>query len=218
MARKATLTDILTGEFKTVERGTAEYYSLVQEGWLSKEQVSHRKPEQIYPEEYQPDYIEPEETETDYPQTDIRDIIRDRIIDMYDTIRNILGEIPDEKQFFNRNGKYMYYQDVTEEKYALLQMLDDLYGQSEDDEIVNQYLLDNQDKIAELTTLTIQDSEADKFNAHITQLAIALNNGNAMNPEEARRVGDELDMALRVNRVERTAILSSAERSKGQWY
>ena len=218
MARKATLTDILTGEFKTVERGTAEYYSLVQEGWLSKEQVSHRKPEQIYHEEYQPDYREPEETETDYPQTDIRDIIRDRIIDMYDTIRNILGEIPDEKQFFNRNGKYMYYQDVTEEKYALLQMLDDLYGQSEDDEIVNQYLLDNQDKIAELTTLTIQDSEADKFNAHITQLAIALNNGNAMNPEEARRVGDELDMALRVNRVERTAILSSAERSKGQWY
>lgn len=218
MARKATLTDILTGEFKTVERGTAEYYSLVQEGWLSKEQLGHRKTEEIYPEEYQPDYIEPEETETDYPQTDIRDIIRDRIIDMYDTIRNILGEIPDEKQFFNRNGKYMYYQDVTEEKYALLQMLDDLYGQSEDDEIVNQYLLDNQDKIAELTTLTIQDSEADKFNAHITQLAIALNNGNAMNPEEARRVGDELDMALRVNRAERTTILSSGERSKGQWY
>ena len=215
MGRKATLTDIISGEFKTVERGTAEYYRLVQEGWLSREQVSHRKPEDLYPEEFEPDYIEPEETETDYPQTDIRDIIEERIRDMYDTISNILGEIPDEKQLYSRSTRTLYIRDTSEDRYVLLQMLDDLYGQTEDENIVNQYLIDNQDKIAELTTLVIRDSEAEELEAHLTQLAVALNNGNPLTPEMAKSLGEELDMNIRVARAEYTTRARYGESSKG---
>jgi len=58
--RRATMRDIDTGETRIVLRGTEEYEQVKEEGWLSNEQISHRKE---YREDYQPDYIdEPEDT------------------------------------------------------------------------------------------------------------------------------------------------------------
>ena len=202
MARKATLTSLITGEFKTVERGTEDYYKLVQEGWLSREQVSHRTPQQLYPEEYTPDYIEEpeEEPDTEYPAPSIRDILEDRLQDMYDTIRNILDDLPFEKQFYD-NPKHPYVQDTSEQRFYLLQLLDDLYGQSEDESVVNKYLLDNQELIADLTMLVVKDSESGWFEQHISQLAVALNHGNALTPDQAQELGDQLDSVVRYDRA-----------------
>ena len=212
MARKAHLISLITSEMKEVERGTSEYYKLVQEGWLSQEQLSHRKAQEIYPEDYQPDFIEePEEDNTDYPTTEIRDIIENRIIEMYDTILNVLGDIPIEKQVYSRGIKRVVIMDLSESKEELLNMLDDLYAQSEDEDTVNQYLLENESKIAELTIAVINDSEAEQVEYHLSLLALALNGGNPLSMEQAKRIAEEIDKGLANTRARQSQKLYKRE-------
>ena len=115
--RKAFLTDVTTGETVEVLRGTPEYEQYKEQGYFSREQLSHRK-------EYQPDVIEsPEEINTDYPEADDRELLKNKIEDMYSDITDAIYEIPDEiTTYENHKANYI---DLTDSKQMLLNMVDD---------------------------------------------------------------------------------------------
>lgn len=165
--RKAFLTDVTTGETVEVLRGTPEYEQYKEQGYVSREQMSHRK-------EYQPDVIEsPEENDTDYPHVDEKELLKERIDDMLDTIQGKIDEIPDEKQI-----RHYYHIDLTEQKQMLHSMVDDLYAQAESDDEANLYLKTMYPTIADLVQLIIWDSTQEEVEIHITMLAKVLERGS----------------------------------------
>ena len=165
--RKAFLTDVLTGETVEVMRGTPEYEQYKQQGYVSREQMSHRK-------EYQPDVIEsPEENDTDYPHVDEKELLKERIDDMLDTIQGKIDEIPDEKQI-----RHYYHIDLTEQKQMLHSMVDDLYAEAESDDEANLYLKTMYPTISDLVQLIIWDSTQEEVETHITMLAKVLERGS----------------------------------------
>lgn len=165
--RKAFLTDVLTGETVEVMRGTPEYEQYKQQGYISREQMSHRK-------EYQPDVIEsPEENYTDYPHVDEKELLKERIDDMLDTIQGKIDEIPDEKQI-----RHYYHIDLTEQKQMLHSMVDDLYAEAESDDEANLYLKTMYPTISDLVQLIIWDSTQEEVETHITMLAKVLERGS----------------------------------------
>lgn len=165
--RKAFLTDVTTGETVEVMRGTPEYEQYKQQGYISREQMSHRK-------EYQPDVIEsPEENDTDYPHVDEKELLKERIDDMLDTIQGKIDEIPDEKQI-----RHYYHIDLTEQKQMLHSMVDDLYAEAESDDEANLYLKTMYPTISDLVQLIIWDSTQEEVETHITMLAKVLERGS----------------------------------------
>lgn len=165
--RKAFLTDVTTGETVEVLRGTPEYEQYKEQGYVSREQMSHRK-------EYQPDVIEsPEEKDTDYPHVDEKELLKERIDDMLDTIQGKIDEIPDEKQI-----RHYYHIDLTEQKQMLHSMVDDLYAEAESDDEANLYLKTMYPTISDLVQLIIWDSTQEEVETHITMLAKVLERGS----------------------------------------
>lgn len=165
--RKAFLTDVTTGETVEVLRGTPEYEKYKEQGYVSREQMSHRK-------EYQPDVIEsPEEINTDYPHVDEKELLKERIDDMLDTIQGKIDEIPDEKQI-----RHYYHIDLTEQKQMLHSMVDDLYAEAESDDEANLYLKTMYPTISDLVQLIIWDSTQEEVETHITMLAKVLERGS----------------------------------------
>lgn len=200
--RQATFTNIESGEMKKVSRGTKEFEKYKKKGWLTREQISHRKE---YQPEYTPDYIEsPEEENTDYPEADDRELLKERIEDMYDTIIQKLDEIPNEKYVSGK--KYM---NLLDSKQMLFNLVDDLYGQAESDDTVNYYLKTMLPKIAELVEAIYFDSTAEEVEYHLTLLAKILNQGNALSFEQASAMAEstELNIARPLGWYEKSSML-----------
>lgn len=166
--RRATMRDIDTGETRRVLRGTEEYEQLKQEGWLSNEQISHRKEYQEY---YQPDYIdEPEDT---YTEVDEKELLMDRISVMYDVIAGKVDDIPNERYFHQSHS----YVDFTEEKQKLLNAIDDFYADIDNPVTFDKYIDDNMSGIEGLIDIIKHDSDQyTVFNA-FTQLLTILQGG-----------------------------------------
>lgn len=179
--RFANLTNIETGEFSKVLRGTREYNKLKKQGYLSREQMSHRT-------EYKPDFIEsPPEENTDYPEADERELLKERIEDMLDTIQGKISEIPDDKLL-----RHYYFIDLREQKQMFFSMIDDLYAQAESDDDANYYLKTMYPTIADLVQLIIWDSTQEDLDTHLSLLATVLQRGtiDLKTSEMLGRMGD----------------------------
>lgn len=166
--RYATLRNVDTGETVRVLRGTDEYQYYKDEGWLSNEQVSHRKE---YREDYQPDYIdEPEDTYTD---VDEKELLMDRVSVMYDVVFGKVDDIPNERYFHQTHS----YVDFTDEKQKLFNAIDDFYADLDNPVTFDKYIDDNMSGIEGLIDIIKRDSDQYVvFNA-FTQLLTLLQGG-----------------------------------------
>ena len=182
--RRATLTDLNTGEVVTVERGTPEYESYIEQGYISKEKLSHQR-------EYQPDEIEsPQEINTDYPTADEAELLKQRIEEMYDAITQKLEEIPNEKVTYVHHTAN--YRDLTDTKQELLSMVDDLFAES-DDTVIAMYIQSVLPQISNYVETIYYDSDDDQIEFHITMIAKLLNKGQALTMEQAQSIGNATD-------------------------
>lgn len=182
--RKAFLTDVFTGETVEVLRGTPEYEQYKEQGYLSREQMSHRA-------DYQPDIIEsPEETNTDYPEADDRELLKNKIEDMYNDITDAIYEIPDERTTFeNHKANYI---DLTDSKQMLLNMVDDLYAENDDD-IANEHIKNVLPQILKYVEAIRYDSDGNNVEFFITRIAQLLNNGRPLSFYQASTLGNSTD-------------------------
>lgn len=184
--RKATLIDPETLEKAIVERGTPAYEQFKEQGYISKEQASHNEK---YKDLFQPDEIEsPEETNTDYPDVDDKELLKQRIEDMYDTIMQRLDEIPDDKYV---EGKYI---DLKDSKQMLFSLVDDLYAEAESDDAVNYYLKMMMAKIVDLVEAIYWDSTEVELDYHLSLLANILNQGKALTFEQASTMAESTEI------------------------
>lgn len=175
--RRATLRDTMTGETRTVYRDTSEYQILKQEGWLSNEQISHRKE---YKQDWTPDYLDDEYFENDwdsidddYPTFDEKEELKQKIEDMYSDITQQIDDIPNEKFL---KGRIFY--DLTDSKQMLLNIVDDMYAESESDDEINAYYKTMMPVISELVIAIKNDSTQEDLETHVSQLASVLQRGS----------------------------------------
>lgn len=167
--RYATMRNIDTGETVKVLRGTEEYEQLKQEGWLSNEQVSHRKE---YREDYQPDYIdEPEET---YTEVDEKELLMDRISKMYDIVVGRVDDIP-EGRYFHKSRTFV---DFSEQKQMLFNAIDDFYAELDNTLSFDNYIDSNMSSINDLIEIIKHDSDQDTVYMAFTQLLNVLQGGS----------------------------------------
>ena len=167
--RRATMRDIDTGETRKVLRGTEEYEQLKQEGWLSNEQISHRKE---YQQDYQPDYIdEPEDTYTD---VDEKELLMDRVSLMYDVIVGKVDDIPNERQFHRPNR----YVDYSEEKQMLFNAIDDFYAELDNTLTFDEYIEKVIPTVDGLIEIIKHSSDQDTVYMAFTQLINILQGGS----------------------------------------
>ena len=186
--RYAKMTNVETGESERVLRGTGEYEKLKQEGWLSREQISHRKE---YQEDWTPDYLDDEDFEDwsddsvydDFPDVDEEELLVNRIQDMFDQVYGVIQEIPNEKQI-RRN-----YVSLIDTKDTFVSLLKDLYAKADSDDDANAYLIMVLPTIEELVALIRWDSTQEDLDVHITQLATVLE-GGALDSSLAKALGD----------------------------
>lgn len=182
--RMATMYDPQTDEWAVVERGTPEYEMFKQQGYLSREQMAHRK-------EYQPDEIEsPQETNTDYPTADEAELLKQRIEEMYDAITQKLEEIPNEKVTYVHHTAN--YRDLSDTKQELLSMVDDLFAES-DETVIAMYIQSVLPQISNYVEAIYYDSDDDQIEFHITMIAKLLNKGQALTMEQAQSIGNTTD-------------------------
>ncbi len=179
--RKAFLTDVTTGETVEVLRGTPEYEQYKEQGYLSREQLSHRK-------KYQPDVIEsPEEINTDYPEADDRELLKNKIEDMYSDITDAIYEIPDERTTYeNHKANYI---DLTDSKQMLLNMVDDLYAENDDD-TANEHIKNVLPEILKYVEAIRYDSDGNNVEFYVTRIAHLLNNGRPLSFFQASTLGN----------------------------
>lgn len=175
--RTANFIDVDTGEIFSAKRGTKQFDKYRERGYLTKEQVSHRK-------EYQPDIIEPPPEEyTDYPEADEQEMLKERIEDMYQSIWNKLGEIPDDKLVVDTVSRKTYYINLMDSKQELINALDELYSEAESDDEVNAYLKTMLPKIEQIVTdIAEHDSKQSDVQNHLTLLANILSQGTMSDP------------------------------------
>ena len=167
--RRATMRDIDTGETRKVLRGTEEYEQLKQEGWLSNEQISHRKE---YQEDYQPDYIdEPEDTYTD---VDEKELLMDRVSVMYDIVVGRVDDIP-EGRYFHKSRTFV---DFSEQKQMLFNAIDDFYAELDNTLSFDNYIDSNMSSINDLIEIIKHDSDQDTVYMAFTQLLNVLQGGS----------------------------------------
>lgn len=167
--RRATMRDIDTGETRKVLRGTEEYEQLKQEGWLSNEQISHRKE---YREDYQPDYIdEPEDTYTD---VDEKELLMDRVSVMYDIVVGRVDDIP-EGRYFHKSRTFV---DFSEQKQMLFNAIDDFYAELDNTLSFDNYIDSNMSSINDLIEIIKHDSDQDTVYMAFTQLLNVLQGGS----------------------------------------
>lgn len=167
--RYATMRNIDTGETVKVLRGTEEYEQLKQEGWLSNEQVSHRKE---YREDYQPDYIdEPEDT---YTEVDEKELLMDRVSVMYDIVVGRVDTIP-EARYFHKSRSYV---DFSEQKQMLFNAIDDFYNELDNTLSFDNYIDRNMSDINDLIEVIKHDSDQDTVYMAFTQLLNVLQGGS----------------------------------------
>ena len=174
--RRATLRDTETGETRRVYRDTKEYLKLKQKGWLSNEQISHRKE---YQEQWTPDYTDDsfaddnwDDNEEDYPTFDEKEALKQKIEDMYYNVTGELNDIPNEKYL---KGRIFY--DLTDSKQMLLNIVDDMYAEAESDDEINAYYKTMMPVISELVIAIRNDSTQEELETHISQLASVLQRG-----------------------------------------
>lgn len=167
--RRARMTNVETGEERQVLRGTQEYEELKKEGWLSKEQISHRKE---YREDYQPDFIdEPEEETIDLDESEL---LKERISEMYDVIREKISAIPDERYF----PKIKTTLDFTEEKQQLFNVVDDFYADLDNDFEFDRYIEKVLPSVEGLIDIIKFDSDQNMCYYAFTQLMNILQGGS----------------------------------------
>lgn len=167
--RRATMRDIDTGETRKVLRGTEEYEQLKEEGWLSNEQISHRKE---YREDYQPDYIdEPEET---YTEVDEKELLMDRVSIMYDIVVGRVDDIP-EGRYFHKTKSFV---DFSEQKQMLFNAIDDFYSELDNTLSFDSYIESNMSSINDLIEIIKHDSDQDTVYMAFTQLLNVLQGGS----------------------------------------
>lgn len=155
------MVDPQTSEVRKVLRGTPEYIDLKNEGWQSQEQLSHHK----YRRDYEPDYTEePEKTTTD---VDERELLKNRISEMYDKIVGKIDDIPDEKFYY----KTRTWIDYSDQKHVFYNMIDDLYAEMDDTFEFDKYIEKVMPTINVLIDIIINDSDQYNVDMAITQLA-----------------------------------------------
>ena len=185
--RTANFIDVDTGEFFSAKRGTKQFEKYRSKGYLTREQISHRK-------EYQPNITEPpEEENTDYPEADEQELLKDRIEDMYQKIWNKLGYIPDNKFVVDVQSRKKFYINLEDSKQELFNALDNLYEEANNDDGVNKYLQDHLDLIEKLVTdIADHDSKQSDVQDHLTQLANVLAMG-VMSVQMQQSLGNMFD-------------------------
>ena len=180
--RIATMVDPQTSEVRKVLRGTPEYMDLKNSGWESQEQLSHKK----YRSDYVPDYTEePEETTTD---VDERELLKDRISEMYDKVYGKIGDIPDEK-FYHKTRTWV---DYSQQKEVFYNMIDDLYAEMDSDFEFDKYIDSQMPTINALINVIIEDSDQYTVDMAITQLANILQR-HSLDPMVSRMLGTNYD-------------------------
>lgn len=166
--RTANFIDVETGEVFSAKRGTKQYEKYKAKGYLTREQVSHRK-------EYQPDIIEP--PEDTYTDVDEKELLLDRVSVMYDVIFGKVEDIPNERYFHQTHS----YVDFTEEKQKLFNAIDDFYADLDNPITFDKYIDDNMPGIEGLIDIIKHDSDQYVvFNA-FTQLLTLLQGGTLSN-------------------------------------
>ena len=185
--RRATLRDTITGETRTVYRDTSDYEKLKQQGWLSNEQISHRKE---YQQEWTPDYNDEDfyeddwdDIEDDYPTFDEKEALKQKIEDMYADVVQEVDTIPNEKYL---KGRIFY--DLSDSKQMLFNIIDDMYAEAESDDDINAYYRTMMPAISELVIAIRNDSTQEELETHISQLASVLQRG-AISLELAKALG-----------------------------
>ena len=179
--RIATMTDLSTGETIRVERGTAQYIDLKNQGWVSKEQISHMK----YRRDYEPDYTdEPEESTTD---VDVKELLRQKAEEVYNKIFGQIDEhFPEYKSYHKPERRV----DYSEEKESTLSKIDDLYGSFDTDEEFINYIETIMPSVNTLLEVIELDSDQLRTERAISQLSILLNGGNALTPDVSKLIGN----------------------------
>ena len=180
--RIATMVDPQTSEVRKVLRGTPEYIDLKNSGWESQEQLSHKK----YRRDYEPDYTEePEETTTD---VDERELLKNRISEMYDKVYGKIDDIPDEK-FYHKTRTWV---DYSQQKEVFYNMIDDLYAEMDNDFEFDKYIDSQMPTINALINVIIEDSDQYTVDMAITQLANILQR-HSLDPMVSRMLGTNDD-------------------------
>ena len=174
-------------EVQRVPRGTLEYEKLKQNGWISNEQIGHKKE---YREEWTPDYTDDDyydeyvdDYEDDYPTFDEKEALKQKIEDMYGAVTGEIDEIPNEKYL---KGRIFY--DLTDSKQMLLNIVDDMYAEAESDDDINAYYKTMMPVISELVIAIRNDSTQEELETHISQLASVLQRG-AISLDLAKALG-----------------------------
>ena len=176
--RRANFVDVDTGEMFSAKRGTKQYEKYKSKGYLTREQISHRK-------EYQPDIIEPpEEENTDYPEADDQELLKKKIEDMYNDVVQEINRIPDEKMVKGRQ-----WVDLSDSKQMLFNLVDELYANAESDDEANSYLKFILPVISSLVEAVRYSSTQEDIETHISQLASALS-GGAIDLSVAKALGN----------------------------
>lgn len=166
--RRARMINVDTGEEIQVLRGTPEYEELKEEGWLSREQISHRKE---YREDYQPDFID--EPEEDIIELDESELLKDKISEMYDVIRGKIESLPDERYFH----KTKQPKSLLEDKDMLLNAVDDFYADVDNDFEFDRYIESILPSVENLLNLITYDSDQSTVEFALTQLMNLLQGG-----------------------------------------
>lgn len=166
--RRARMVNVDTGEEMQVLRGTPEYEELREQGWLSREQISHRKE---YREDYQPDFIDEPEEET--IELDESELLKDKISEMYDVIRGKIESLPDER-YFHKTKQPM---SLLEDKDMLLNAVDDFYADVDNDFEFDRYIESILPSVENLLNLITYDSDQSSVEFALTQLMNLLQGG-----------------------------------------
>ena len=174
-------------EVVRVQRGTNEYEKYKQKGWISNEQIGHKKE---YQQEWTPDYIEEDiyedewdDSEDDYPTFDEKEALKQKIEDMYADVVQEIDIIPNEKYL---KGRIFY--DLSDSKQMLLNIVDDMYAEAESDDEINAYYKTMMPVISELVVVIKNDSIQEDLETHLSQLGSVLKRG-ALGLELSKALG-----------------------------
>lgn len=174
MLREYTSKKIMQEKSEWVEPETGEIYK-------GKQGV---KEETLFRKEYGESYQEAVQ-KYDYQTRETVDDIVD--VHIYDQIKQVIEDLPNSGYSHQAKG-FTYFED---QKSELLSMLDDLIGTADDVEEVYDYLRRHESEIVNAGKAVAGASDSEEIKESYTHIAIILNNGFALTPEQSERLEEQ---------------------------
>lgn len=108
-------------------------------------------------------------------------------VNIYDQIKHVIEDLPNSGYSHQAKG-FTYFED---QKSELLSMLDDLIGSADDVEEVYDYLRRHEPEIVNAGQAVAGASNSEEIKESYTHIAIILNNGFALTPEQSERLEEQ---------------------------